>query len=85
METVTFTVSAVWNTAFAIAFNDYLRLLKKTNRRPWHGDGVEGSADTNCYLYVVIKFENTLKEWSFPFAWSEPYKFFSFNFFSLVV
>lgn len=30
METVTFTVSAVWNAAFAIAFNDYLLLLNKT-------------------------------------------------------
>lgn len=30
METVTFTVSAVWNTAFAIALNDYLLLLNKT-------------------------------------------------------
>lgn len=54
-------LSAVWNTAFAIAFNDYLRLLKKTKRRPWHGDGVEGLAETNCYLHVVIKLENTLK------------------------
>lgn len=27
METVTFTVSAVWNTAFVIAFNDYFCLL----------------------------------------------------------
>jgi len=29
METVTFTGSAGWNTAFAIAFNGYLHLLKK--------------------------------------------------------